>query len=70
MVPDDVPEHAQEEGAIYITYETLGDLGHRIVATGHQSIVTRLRGTLDVASQRVSRLQRKELSVRREMRQI
>nr|GFA42445.1 hypothetical protein [Tanacetum cinerariifolium] len=31
---------------------------------------TKLRGTLDVASQRVSRLQRRELRVYREMRQI
>ncbi|GJX53870.1 hypothetical protein Tco_0282239 [Tanacetum coccineum] len=58
------------------------DQGHRIVATGQQSVVlseriselerdnTRLRGTLDVASQRVTRLQRRELRVRREMRQI
>ncbi|GKB47084.1 hypothetical protein Tco_0897837 [Tanacetum coccineum] len=64
------------------TYETLGDLGHRIVATGQQSVVllerisdlervnTRLRGTLDVASQKVTRLQRRELCVHSEMRQI
>ncbi|GJY01888.1 putative reverse transcriptase domain-containing protein [Tanacetum coccineum] len=72
----------EEEGAIEVAYEMLGDLGHRIVATGQQSVVlserisklerdnTRLRGTSDVASQRVSRLQRMELRVRREMRQI
>ncbi|GKF21179.1 hypothetical protein Tco_0069817, partial [Tanacetum coccineum] len=70
-VLDDIPEPAQK-GAIEGTYETLGDLGHRIVATGQQSVVlleriselervnTRLRGTLDVASQKVTRLQRKE----------
>ncbi|GKE46554.1 hypothetical protein Tco_1477812, partial [Tanacetum coccineum] len=70
-VLDDIPEPAQEEGAVEVTYKTLGDLGHRIVATGQQSAVLseriselerdnmRLRGTLDVASQRVSRLQRK-----------
>ncbi|GKD87779.1 hypothetical protein Tco_1358933 [Tanacetum coccineum] len=58
------------------------DQGSRIVATGQQSVVlseriselerdnTRLRGTLDVASQRVSRLQQRELRVRREIRQI
>nr|GFC01166.1 reverse transcriptase domain-containing protein [Tanacetum cinerariifolium] len=58
------------------------DQGHMIVATGQQSVVLseriselerdnmRLRGTLDVVSQRVSRLQRKELRVSREMRQI
>ncbi|GJS97758.1 hypothetical protein Tco_0804726 [Tanacetum coccineum] len=81
-VPDDIPEPAQEEGAIKGTYETLGDLGHRIVATGQQSVVlseriseierdnTRLRGTLGVVSQRVTRTQRRELRVCREMRQI
>ncbi|GKD12835.1 hypothetical protein Tco_1197242, partial [Tanacetum coccineum] len=94
-VLDDILEPTQEEGAIDITYETLGDLvqkfhdytivilvhrvqamesiqrdqGHRIIATSQQSTVLlerinelerdnmRLRGTLDVASQRVSRLQ-------------
>ncbi|GJW24624.1 hypothetical protein Tco_0038435 [Tanacetum coccineum] len=81
----DIFEPAQEERAIEGTYETLGDMrdqGHMIVATGQQSVVlleriselerdnTRLRGTLDVASQRVSRLQRRELRVCREMRQI
>ncbi|GKB93548.1 hypothetical protein Tco_0979685, partial [Tanacetum coccineum] len=70
------------EGAIEVTYVTLGDLGHKIVATGQQSVIlseriselerdnTRLRGTLDVASQRVTRLQRRELRVHREMKQI
>ncbi|GKB65242.1 hypothetical protein Tco_0921428 [Tanacetum coccineum] len=65
-VSDDILEPAQEEGAIEGTYETLGDLGQRIVATGQQSAVlskrirelewdnTRLRGTLGVASQRVT----------------
>ncbi|GKB00537.1 hypothetical protein Tco_0828530 [Tanacetum coccineum] len=66
-VPDDIPEPAQEEGAIEGTYETLGDLrdqGHRIVATGEQSTFmserisemerdnTRLRDKMDVVSQR------------------
>ncbi|GJW41604.1 hypothetical protein Tco_0067449 [Tanacetum coccineum] len=84
-VPDDIPEPAQEEGAIKGAYETLGalrDQGYRIVATGQQSAVlleriselerdnTRLRGTLDVTNQRVSRLQWRELRVCREMRQI
>nr|GFB45524.1 hypothetical protein [Tanacetum cinerariifolium] len=36
-VSDDIPEPAQEEGAIEGTYEMLGDLGHMIIATGHQS---------------------------------
>ncbi|GKB28144.1 hypothetical protein Tco_0867545, partial [Tanacetum coccineum] len=107
-VPDDIPEPAQKEGAIEVTYETLVDLvqkihdhtkeipvhrvqviegiqmdqGKIIVATAQQSAVLskriselerdnmRLRGTLDVASQKVSRLQRRELRVHREMRQI
>ncbi|GJU08722.1 putative reverse transcriptase domain-containing protein [Tanacetum coccineum] len=75
-IPNDVPEPGQEKGAVEATYEILGDLGdqgHKIVATGQQSVVLskriselkqdnmRLRGTLDVASQRVSRLQRREL---------
>nr|GEU34495.1 putative reverse transcriptase domain-containing protein [Tanacetum cinerariifolium] len=72
VVENDIPEPAHEEGAIEGTYETLGDLGHRIVATHQQSTVmseriselernnTRPRSTLDVASQRVTRLQRKE----------
>ncbi|GKB24591.1 hypothetical protein Tco_0863992, partial [Tanacetum coccineum] len=80
VVYDDIPEPTQE-GAIEVTYETLGDLGHRIVVTGRQSAVmskriselerdnTRLRGTLDVSSQRFTRLQRRKLRVQREMRQ-
>ncbi|GKC59344.1 hypothetical protein Tco_1086942, partial [Tanacetum coccineum] len=104
MVLDDIPKPAQEEGAIEVTYEMLGDLvqrfhdhtveipvhqvqviksiqrdqGHKIVATGYQSVVqskriselewdnTRLRGMLDVTSQRVTRFQRRELHVQRE----
>ncbi|GKF21280.1 hypothetical protein Tco_0069918, partial [Tanacetum coccineum] len=107
-VSDDIPEPAQEEGAIEVTYETLGylvqrfhdhiveipvhrvqviesiqrDQGHKIVATGQQSIVqseriselerdnTRLRSVLDVASQRVTRFQRRKLRVQREIRHI
>ncbi|GKD79466.1 hypothetical protein Tco_1342087 [Tanacetum coccineum] len=54
------------------------DQGYRIIAMGYQSVVqseriselewdnTRLRGMLDVASQRVTRFQRKELHVQRE----
>ncbi|GJW39865.1 hypothetical protein Tco_0065710 [Tanacetum coccineum] len=105
VVLDDIPEPSQEEGAIEVTYETLGDLvprfydhtveipvyrvqviksiqrdqGHRIVATGQQSAVqleriselgrdnTRLRGMLDVANQRIGRLEacaRKHLGYR------
>nr|GEW06433.1 hypothetical protein [Tanacetum cinerariifolium] len=56
-VREDIPEPAREKGAVE-------DQGHRIVATGQQSVVLsertselkqdnmRLRGTLDVASQR------------------
>nr|GEV70339.1 hypothetical protein [Tanacetum cinerariifolium] len=62
--PNDVHELDQEEGVIEVTYETLGDLGHRIIVTGQRNAVLlvriselerdnmRLRGTLDVASQR------------------
>ncbi|GJS12957.1 hypothetical protein Tco_0407429, partial [Tanacetum coccineum] len=67
VMPDDIPEPAQE-GAVEVTYETLGDLVQRIV--GVESAVTalteriaelerdnrRLRGTASVESQRVDRL--------------
>ncbi|GJY52037.1 hypothetical protein Tco_0442884 [Tanacetum coccineum] len=67
---EDVPDHVTVDGAVKVTYETLGDLGHRI--TGVDLEVTtlterisalerdnmRLRGMLDVESQRVDRLQR------------
>ncbi|GJY28427.1 putative reverse transcriptase domain-containing protein [Tanacetum coccineum] len=94
-VRDDVPDHVTADGAIEVTYETLGDLiqrfhdhvveisvhwiqviesaqrlqGHRIAGVDlevttmkERSIAlerdnTRLRGMLDVESQRVSRLQ-------------
>ncbi|GJZ92215.1 hypothetical protein Tco_0664280 [Tanacetum coccineum] len=36
VVADDIPEPTQE-GAVKVTYETLGDLVQRIVVTGHQS---------------------------------
>nr|GFA80529.1 hypothetical protein [Tanacetum cinerariifolium] len=61
-IPDDIPKPAQEAGAVEVTYETLGDMGHMIIATGQQSAILskriselerdnmRLRGTLDVAS--------------------
>nr|GEV39960.1 hypothetical protein [Tanacetum cinerariifolium] len=48
-VLDDAPKPAQEEGAVEITYETLGDLGYRIVATGQLSVVL---------SERISELER------------
>ncbi|GKA43267.1 hypothetical protein Tco_0735991 [Tanacetum coccineum] len=77
-----VVEPAQEEGAVEVTYKTLRDLVQRIVATGQQSADMlericklerdnrRLRDMMDVASQRVTRSQRRELRVQREMRQI
>ncbi|GJT48394.1 putative reverse transcriptase domain-containing protein [Tanacetum coccineum] len=79
VIADDIPKLAQEEGAIEVTYETLGDLGHMIVATGQQSADMlerihereqdnrRLRDMMDVASQRVIRSQRRELRAQREM---
>ncbi|GJX75397.1 hypothetical protein Tco_0313992 [Tanacetum coccineum] len=81
VVADDISEPAQE-GAVEVTYETLGDLVQRIVATGHQSADMlerikelerdnmRLRDMMDVTSQRVALSQRRELRVQREMRQI
>ncbi|GJX42354.1 putative reverse transcriptase domain-containing protein [Tanacetum coccineum] len=69
VMPDDILEPAQE-GAVEVTYETLGYLVQRIV--GVESVITalteritelerdnrRLRGTASVESQRVDRLQR------------
>ncbi|GJZ52849.1 hypothetical protein Tco_0607734 [Tanacetum coccineum] len=71
VVADDIPEPAQEE----VTYETLGDLVQRIVATGQQSADMserigelerdnmRLRDMMDVASQRVAWSHHRELRV-------
>ncbi|GJR11043.1 hypothetical protein Tco_0793695 [Tanacetum coccineum] len=85
VIVDDIPEPAQEEGAVEVTPETLGDLrdqGHRIVVIGHQSADMlerikelerdnmRLRDMIDVTSQRVTRSQHRELHVQMEMRQI
>ncbi|GJS86983.1 putative reverse transcriptase domain-containing protein [Tanacetum coccineum] len=81
VMSEDTPEPAQE-GAVEVTYETLGDLGHRIV--GVESAVTaltkriaelerdnrRLRDTANVESQRVDRLQRGMSRMQRELRQI
>ncbi|GKD65654.1 hypothetical protein Tco_1307762, partial [Tanacetum coccineum] len=53
VVSYDIPEPAQEEGAIEATYETLGDL--RISELEQYN--TRLKGMLDVASQRIGRLE-------------
>ncbi|GKB53491.1 hypothetical protein Tco_0904244, partial [Tanacetum coccineum] len=82
VVPEVIPEPAQEERVMEDTYETLGDLGDRIV--GVESAVTtlteriaelerdnkRLRGTASVESQRVDRLQRGMSRMQRELRQI
>ncbi|GKD49330.1 putative reverse transcriptase domain-containing protein, partial [Tanacetum coccineum] len=69
VMPEDTPEPAQE-GAVEVTYETLGDLVQRIVeAESAVTVLTervaelerdnrRLRGTTSVESQRVDRLQR------------
>nr|GEV12548.1 hypothetical protein [Tanacetum cinerariifolium] len=77
-VSDDIPKPAQKKGAIGGTNKTLEDLRYRIVATGQQNTVMseriseleqdnmRLRGTLDVVSQRVTRLQRREAIMTRE----
>nr|GEZ44637.1 hypothetical protein [Tanacetum cinerariifolium] len=53
VVSDNILDPAQEEGAIKDTYETLGDL--RISKLEKDN--TRLRGMLDVTSQRVTRFQ-------------
>nr|GEV22669.1 putative reverse transcriptase domain-containing protein [Tanacetum cinerariifolium] len=105
---DDILEPAQEDGAVEVTYETLGDLvqrfhnhvveipvnhvqaiegiqrdqGHMIMATGQQSTDMlerieelerdnmRLRDMMDVAGQRVTRSQHRELRMQWELRQI
>ncbi|GKA64329.1 putative reverse transcriptase domain-containing protein, partial [Tanacetum coccineum] len=78
VVADDILEPAQE-GAVEVTYETLGDLdrsdqeecvdmSERIQELERDNM--RLRDMMDVASQRVTRSQRRELRVQREMRQI
>nr|GEU92889.1 E-beta-farnesene synthase [Tanacetum cinerariifolium] len=72
-----------EEGAVEVTYETLGDLvqrfhGHTVEILVHhvqaidelERVNMRLRDMMDVASQRVTRSQRRELRVQRELRQI
>ncbi|GJS66222.1 hypothetical protein Tco_0680786 [Tanacetum coccineum] len=76
IIRDDIPEPAQEERA------GERDHRHRIIATGQRSADMskrirelerdnmRLRDMMDVTSQRVTRFQRRELRVQREMRQI
>ncbi|GJQ95541.1 hypothetical protein Tco_0006680 [Tanacetum coccineum] len=83
VIADDIPELAQDEGAVEVTYETLGDLLQRfhdhteeILVHRVQAIESlewdnmRLRDMIDVVSQRVTRSQRRELRVQRETRQI
>nr|GEV79223.1 hypothetical protein [Tanacetum cinerariifolium] len=65
VVPNDIPDPAQEERAIEVAHETLGYMVHKIVATGQQSAVqleriselerdnTRLRGMLDVPTRQI-----------------
>ncbi|GKB21535.1 putative reverse transcriptase domain-containing protein, partial [Tanacetum coccineum] len=71
VVAKDILEPAQE-GAVEITYETLGDLSadkpERIREMERDNM--RLRDMMNVKSQRVARLQHRELRVQREMRQI
>ncbi|GKG14419.1 hypothetical protein Tco_0354019, partial [Tanacetum coccineum] len=81
-VREDVPDHVTSDGTVEVTYEKLGDLGHRIMATSQQSAAmserigtlerdnTRLRGMLDVESQIVDRLRHSMSHVQRELRQI
>ncbi|GJU20132.1 hypothetical protein Tco_1153474 [Tanacetum coccineum] len=75
VVADDIPKPAQE-GAIEVTYETLGDLVQRfhdhteeILRIGElERDNRRLRDIVDVKSQRVTRFRRSELRVQRELR--
>ncbi|GJT79950.1 hypothetical protein Tco_1054292 [Tanacetum coccineum] len=81
-VREDVPDHVIVDGAVEVTYETLRDQGHRIVATSQQSATmserigmleqdnVRLIGMLDVERQIVDRLQRSMSRVQRDLRQI
>nr|GEX50898.1 hypothetical protein [Tanacetum cinerariifolium] len=82
VIVDDIPEPTQGDGAVEAIERIQRDQGHRIVVTGHQStnmletigelerVNMRLRDMMDVASQRVTRSQRRELRVQRELRQI
>ncbi|GJX02168.1 hypothetical protein Tco_0186081 [Tanacetum coccineum] len=82
VMPEVIPEPAQEERAVEGTYETLGDLVQRIVGVESAVIALteriaelerdnkRLRGTASVESQRVDRLQRGMSRMQRELRQM
>ncbi|GJW29076.1 retrovirus-related pol polyprotein from transposon TNT 1-94 [Tanacetum coccineum] len=73
VVANDISEPAQE-GAVEVTYETLGDLVQRFHDHTEEILLEwdnmRLRDMMDVVSQRVARSQRRELRVQKEMRQI
>ncbi|GJS81718.1 putative reverse transcriptase domain-containing protein, partial [Tanacetum coccineum] len=81
VMPEDIPEPAQE-GAVEVTYETLGYLVQRIVGVELVVIALteriaklerdnkRLRGTASVESQRVDQLQHGMSRMQRELRQI
>ncbi|GKD99089.1 hypothetical protein Tco_1382986 [Tanacetum coccineum] len=69
VVADDIPEPAQE-GAVEVTYETLGDLVQRFHDHTEEILVhrvqlerdnKRLRDMMDVASQRVTRSQPRKI---------
>ncbi|GJS36910.1 hypothetical protein Tco_0535292 [Tanacetum coccineum] len=69
LIVDDIPEPAQE-GAVEVTYETLGDLVQRFHDHTVEILVhyverdnIRLINMMDVVSQRVTRSQRRELRV-------
>ncbi|GJR63472.1 putative reverse transcriptase domain-containing protein [Tanacetum coccineum] len=74
-----IERRSRWEGAVEVTYETLGDLVQRFRDHTKEIPVRRvqleqdnriLKDMMDVASQRVARSQRRELRVQREMRQI
>ncbi|GJU63729.1 putative reverse transcriptase domain-containing protein [Tanacetum coccineum] len=78
VMPEDTLEPAHE-GAVEVTYKTLGDLVQRF--HDHTEAISvhriqlkkdnrRLRGTVSVESQRVDRLQRGMAHMQRELRQI
>ncbi|GKD70150.1 hypothetical protein Tco_1324240 [Tanacetum coccineum] len=73
VVADDILEPAQE-GAVEVTYETLGDLVQRFHDHTEEILLERdnkrLRDMMDVASQRVTRSQPRKLRVQREIRQV
>ncbi|GJR44279.1 hypothetical protein Tco_1312382 [Tanacetum coccineum] len=76
-VREDVPDHVTSDGAVEVTYETLGDFEQRfhdhtmeILAHRIQRDNMRLVGMLDVERQRVDRLRRSMSYVQMDLRQI